>query len=54
MRVEGPEHHHLRRVARVRSGLVPEIRPPQNLEDYLRGEDSDLKLVLSEHGGTYL
>ncbi len=37
-----------------KSGLVPDIRPPQRLEEFLAGDGSSLKLVLSERGGTYL
>jgi 16S rRNA (uracil1498-N3)-methyltransferase len=37
-----------------KSGLVPDIRPPQRLDEFLAGDGSSLKLVLSERGGTYL
>ncbi|HEX9901258.1 MAG TPA: RsmE family RNA methyltransferase [Acidobacteriota bacterium] len=37
-----------------KTGLVPDIKKPQALEEFLSGDRSDFKLVLSEGGGAYL
>jgi 16S rRNA (uracil1498-N3)-methyltransferase len=37
-----------------KTGVVPDIRPPQRLEEFLGGDGSGLKFVLSERGGTFL
>jgi 16S rRNA (uracil1498-N3)-methyltransferase len=37
-----------------KTGLLPDIKRPQALQEFLSGDRSDLKLVLSEGGGAYL